>query len=61
MGEDRCRVRSGAAPQVLAALRNLVSGLLRLAGHSNMAAALRHYGWKAGNAVQLLDFPCLDN
>ena len=61
LGEDRCRVRSGAAPQVLAALRNLVSGLLRLAGHSNMAAALRHYGWKAGNAVQLLNFPGLDN
>ena len=61
LGEDRCRVRSGEAPQVLAALRNLVSGLLRLAVHSNMAAALRHYGWKAENAVQLLDFPCFDN
>ncbi len=60
-GEDRCRVRSGAAPPVLAALRNLVSGLLRLAGHSNIAAALRHYGWRAEDALQLLDFPSADN
>ena len=60
-GEDRCRVRSGAAPQVLAALRNLVSGLLRLAGQRNIAAALRHYGWRAEDALQLLDFPHADN
>ena len=57
LGEDRCRVRSGAAPQVLAALRNLVSGLLRLADQSNIAAALRHYGWRAEAALQLLDYP----
>ncbi len=56
-GEDRYRVRSGAAPPVLAALRNLVSGLLRLVGHSNMAAALRYYGWRAAAALQLRDFP----
>jgi hypothetical protein len=30
--EDRCQVRSGAAPQVLAATRNLASELLRRAG-----------------------------
>jgi predicted transposase YbfD/YdcC len=29
MGEDACRVRSGQAPQLLAALRNLVIGLIR--------------------------------
>lgn len=39
--EDRCPVRSGAAPQVLATLRDTVIGLLRAAGHTNIAAALR--------------------
>ena len=29
MGEDACRVRSGHAPQLLAALRNLAIGLIR--------------------------------
>lgn len=29
MGEDACRVRSGQAPQILAALRNLTIGLIR--------------------------------
>ena len=39
--EDRCQVRSGSAPQVLSAIRNTVIGLLRIAGNSNIAAALR--------------------
>ena len=41
--EDRCQVRTGAAPQVLAALRNLAISLVRRAGHSNVAAALRRH------------------
>ena len=39
--EDRCQVRSGSAPQVLSTIRNTVIGLLRIAGNSNVAAALR--------------------
>ena len=39
--EDRCQVRTGAAPQVFAACRNLVIGLLRRQGATNIAAALR--------------------
>jgi hypothetical protein len=39
--EDRCTVRSGAAPQLLAACRNLALALLRREGHTNIAAALR--------------------
>ena len=46
MGEDACRVRSGSAPQVLAGVRNAVVALLRQAGWTNVAAALRHYGVK---------------
>jgi hypothetical protein len=54
MGEDACRVRPGAAPQVLAALRNAVLGLLRLAGVGNVAAALRHNAWQPGAALGYL-------
>ena len=41
--EDRSQIRAGAAPQVMAALRNLVITLVRRAGHSNVAAALRRH------------------
>ena len=53
LGEDACRVRSDAAPQVLAALRNVVLTLLRAAGHTNIAAALRAIAWR-GSALALL-------
>ena len=42
-GEDRSTVRAGVGPQVLAALRNLAIGLLRLTGETNIAAACRRY------------------
>lgn len=45
-GEDASTVRSGAAPRVLAALRNTVLGLLRQHRWRNIAAALRHYAWR---------------
>lgn len=54
LGEDACRVRSGAAPQVLAALRNAVLGLRRRAGVANVAAALRHNAWQPGAALRYL-------
>ena len=41
--EDRCQVRTSNGPQVMAALRNLVITALRLAGTTNIAAALRHH------------------
>ena len=53
-GEDASQVRSGAAPEVLAALRNTVIGLLRAAGHTNIAAARRQMAWQPGAALQLL-------
>lgn len=40
--EDRSQVRKGAAAQTMAALRNLAIGLLRRAGATNIAEALRH-------------------
>lgn len=41
-GEDASRVRTGTAPRVMASLRNLAISALRLAGHANIAKALRH-------------------
>lgn len=53
LGEDASRVRSGAAPQVLAALRNVVLTLLRASGATNIAAALRDIAWR-GSALTFL-------
>jgi hypothetical protein len=52
--EDRSQVRTGAAPQLMAAGRNLALALLRRAGHTNMAAALRTYAGRPAAAVALL-------
>jgi predicted transposase YbfD/YdcC len=54
LGEDASRIRTRAAPQVIAALRNAVLGLLRQQGWDNIAAALRHYGWQPTAALRLL-------
>lgn len=58
-GEDASQVRSGSAPQVLAALRNACVTLLRRAGHTNIAAALRANAWQSqsGVALRLLGLP----
>lgn len=52
--EDLSRVRTRHAPQVMAALRNLVISLHRLAGATNIAKALRHHGRNALRPLQLL-------
>jgi hypothetical protein len=49
--EDHSRVRTASGPQVTASLRNLVIGLLRLAGHASIARALR---WIARNPTRAL-------
>ena len=54
LGEDASQVRSGAAPEVLAALRNTVLAVLRHAGCTNIAAALRETGWQGDRALRLL-------
>ena len=48
LGEDASPVRMGAAPQVMAVLRNITLGLLRSFGYRNIAAALRRIGWLLG-------------
>lgn len=54
MGEDASRVRSGSAPQILAAVRNVVVGLLRREGWQNIAAALRHHAAKPLKALAVI-------
>ncbi len=56
-GQDQSQVRTGSAPQLLPALRNLVIGMLRLSGVKNISAALRHYGWKPWEALSLIGLP----
>ena len=50
-------MRTGYAPQLLAALRNLVIGMLTLGGVKNISAALRHYGSKAWETLLLIGLP----
>jgi predicted transposase YbfD/YdcC len=50
-GEDACQVRSGRAPQALAAIRNAVVGLLHRHRAPNLAAALRANAWAGPAAV----------
>ena len=51
LGEDACRVRTGAAPQALAAIRNTVLSVVRLAGGTNVAAALRRFAAHPAEAL----------
>src|SRR5688572_26772689 len=52
--EDRSQVRCGNIPQVMAALRNTVIGLLRWAGHTNIAAACRQLAAQPVQALGLI-------
>jgi hypothetical protein len=54
MEEDRSSIRSGAAPQVCAGLRNLVIALLRQSGTTHSAAALRTFSARPRDAVALV-------
>ena len=52
--EDRSQVRSGSIPQFMAALRNTAIGLLRWAGHTNIAAACRRMAAQPAQALALI-------
>ena len=52
--EDKSLVRTASAPRVMASLRNLAIGLLRLDGHSNIAAANRHHARDPQRTLRLL-------
>jgi predicted transposase YbfD/YdcC len=52
--EDATRLTTGNAGRVMAILNNLVIGILRWAGHTNLAAARRFYDAHLGDAFTLL-------
>jgi predicted transposase YbfD/YdcC len=52
--EDRSQVRCGNIPQVMAALRNTVIGLMRWAGYTNIAAACRRFAAQPALALGLI-------
>jgi predicted transposase YbfD/YdcC len=45
MGEDKSRIRTGNAPYVMATLRNLSIGIIRISGEENIARGIRHFAW----------------
>jgi predicted transposase YbfD/YdcC len=53
-GEDASRVRTGNAPRAMASFRNLAVSVLRLAGSTNIAAALRAAAREATRPLTLL-------
>jgi predicted transposase YbfD/YdcC len=53
-GEDRSRLRTGSAPQILAALRNLALTLIHRHGSSQIAATRRHFASHPHKAFALL-------
>jgi len=53
-GEDRSRVRSGQAPQIWAAVRNVVITRIHRTGSSDIAASLRAFAFHPARALALL-------
>lgn len=54
MGEDASRIKSGSAPQVLAAMRNAAIGWLRSRGADNIAAAPRRNAARVPDLLRAL-------
>jgi DDE family transposase len=53
-GEDASQARTGNGPQVMATLRNLGIGILKLGGYHNIAAACRYHARDATRALVTL-------
>ncbi|QAY64839.1 ISAs1 family transposase [Xylanimonas allomyrinae] len=52
--EDRSQAATGAAPQVMASIRNTGIAILRLAGATNIAHALRHHAHDLDRPIRAL-------
>lgn len=52
--EDRSQVRTGSIPEVMAALRNAVIGLIRVSGAPSVAAATRRMAARPQEALALI-------
>ena len=57
LGEDRCRVRRGHAPHILASLRNIAVYLLESQPAPSKAAATRTLAARPGRALPLIGLP----
>lgn len=57
LGEDACRVRSGSAPQVLAALRNAIVHLLASVGAKSRPEAVEQLQIDPERAKRLIGIP----
>lgn len=54
LGEDQCQVKTGHAPQNLAAFRNAALSLLRLAGVTEIAPTLREFAYQPRKLLRFL-------
>jgi predicted transposase YbfD/YdcC len=52
--EDRSQVRTASGPRTMASLRNLVITILRLAGTTSIAAALRYHARRPSRPLQTI-------
>jgi hypothetical protein len=52
--EDRSQIRTASGPRVMATLRNLAITILRLGGHTSIAAALRHHARRPRRPLQTI-------
>jgi len=57
LGEDKSQVRTGAAPQAMAAVRNTAIAVVRRAGYANVAEGLRHFAAHPDHALAALGLP----
>jgi len=55
--EDRSQVRLGSTPEVMAALRNAVTGLIRASGTTAIAATTRRLAAQPWEALALIGLP----
>jgi predicted transposase YbfD/YdcC len=53
-GEDHSSIRTGAGPQVMAALRNTAINIIRLRGGTNIAAAQRSFSYRPVDVLAAL-------
>lgn len=57
LAEDASQVRTGHAPQVMAACRNFAIGLLHATGATNIAAALRRNAGRPASVLRWITTP----
>jgi predicted transposase YbfD/YdcC len=57
MREDASRIRKGSAPELMAALRNLILFVLNRTGRKQLPTAIRHFMCHPQKALELVSTP----